>query len=83
MGCACNKGREATGANAASKRDAQAREAEARKQTATTRIGVAPKSPSMQGTTQSFSLRVGDKIASFGSKLERDAAAARTGGTPI
>lgn len=79
MGCACNK--QKTNGLAAKRDEAAAtekakRDAEARQATSTRTL-------SQTGRTQSFAMASGGRTASFGSRLERDAAAARTGGRPV
>lgn len=84
MGCACNK-RQAAGQTA----DAKAREARAAEAKARTASAPGPSAkgttshPVMHGTTQSFAMESNGRTARFGSKIERDAAVARTGGRPL
>ena len=80
MGCACNKGKSAP--TLADRKADAARKAEA---TGTSARVPGPQptartTPIVTGTTQSFALQSGDKTVRFGSRIERDAAAARTGG---
>lgn len=82
MACSCNrKAVPPSGSSAAraaadkAQAAAQARQAARAANPATSRIG-----SKSTGETQSFTLRVGDKTAVFGSALERDAAAVRLNG---
>lgn len=85
MGCACNKGK--TSPTLADRKADAARKAEASgTSVARTVPGPQPTArtqPVMQGGKQSFSLQAGDKTASFGSRLERDAAHARVPGSRV
>lgn len=89
MGCACNK-QKSNGLAAKRESTADAKAREAREAASNQRAsGVASPSagtrstPVMHGRTQSFALESGGRTATFGSRLERDAAAARTGGRPV
>lgn len=87
MGCACNKNK-STGLAAKRTESTQNTSSKSTSTTdaATQRTsGVAAtgaRAP-MSGRTQSFALESGGRTASFGSRLERDAAAIRSGGRPV
>ena len=86
MGCACNKqksnglaAKRLSSTTGESPAEAQARQKRESDMNTRAQKG----SPAMSGRTQSFALEHGGKTARFGSRLERDAAAARTGGNPL
>lgn len=84
MACACNKNR----ATAPKESAADAKARLARESEMNARAAGAPgpsatgtrSTPVMHGATQSFALERNGRTETFGSRLERDAAAARTGG---
>lgn len=77
MACACNKNRATPTPKQTAAKTA---DGEARKQTSTRTLSTPTVQP-MRGTQQSFALQAGDKTGRFGSRLERDAAAARIPGS--
>ncbi|AWY05377.1 hypothetical protein HOT42_gp26 [Microbacterium phage Metamorphoo] len=90
MGCACNKQRTNGLAAKRTESTADAKARETREAQSNQRASGIPSpsagtrsTPVMHGRTQSFALESGGRTASFGSRLERDAAAARTGGRPV
>lgn len=68
--CGCNKRAQRVTSDKARKSATETPKAPARSATR----------PTVQGGTQSFALEVGGRTQTFGSALERDAAALRTGG---
>ncbi|QGJ88881.1 hypothetical protein PBI_TEAMOCIL_27 [Microbacterium phage Teamocil] len=90
MGCACNKQRSNGLAAKRAESPSEAKAREAREAQSNARASGIPSpsagtrsTPVMNGRTQSFAMEQGGRTATFGSQLERDAAAARTGGRPV
>lgn len=86
MGCACNKQK----SNGLAAKRAEATPTAAPKAVSTSEptvrssgVAASGSRAPMSGRTQSFALEHGGKTARFGSRLERDAAAARTGAKPL
>ena len=78
MACGCNKGK--TDTSAARTQRAQDNVAKRPAEPAPTMQGARARTvPVMQGGSQSFALQEGARTQSFGSDLERRAAAARAG----
>uniref|UniRef100_A0AAU7J7F5 HNH endonuclease n=2 Tax=unclassified bacterial viruses TaxID=12333 RepID=A0AAU7J7F5_9VIRU len=78
-GCACNKNRTV---GVAAKR-VESNEPKTTAKTEPAPRGATSRQAPMNGKTQSFALEHNGKTARFGSRLERDAAAARTGARPL
>ncbi|QGJ95247.1 hypothetical protein QDA11_gp27 [Microbacterium phage Jayden] len=84
MGCACNK--QKSNGLAAKRAESAPAPAPAPKAASAPRTsgvaGTSARAP-MSGRTQSFALEQGGRTATFGSRLERDAAAIRSGARPL
>jgi hypothetical protein len=82
MGCACGKGK-ATASKTEATADQKARQAREAQARANTGYGVPPVQVARAGTgvSQTFALERGGRTQEFSTRLERDAAIARGGGT--
>jgi len=82
MGCACNKQKSNGLAAKRAEAPAPTPTAKAAPTTRTSGVAVTSARAPMSGRTQSFALEQGGRTSTFGSRLERDAAAIRSGARP-
>lgn len=79
MACACNKNKTNAGLAARAEQKSKSTPTSEAKTSSTTQRTASARP--MRGAQQSFALQAGDRTASYGSRLERDAAQARIPGS--